>query len=147
MIKHSGSLDIDQPQEVVAAFFADSRNLHKWQDGFVSKELLSGTEGQAGAVSRLYYKFGGREMIMKETITSSQLPHTFEAIYEHKHMDNTMKCSFTALSDSSTRYDYEYAYTRMSWVMPRLMAILFPGMYRKQGDKWMQQFKAAVENQ
>ncbi|MEM7571791.1 MAG: SRPBCC family protein [Bacteroidota bacterium] len=147
MMKYSGSLEINQPLEVIAAFFADSRNLHKWQDGFVSKELLSGVEGTPGAVSKMYYKFGGKEMVMKETIASNQLPHAFEAFYEHQHMDNTMKCSFTALSEDKTRYDYQYEYTRMSWVMPRLMAILFPGIYRKQGEKWMQQFKEAVEKQ
>jgi hypothetical protein len=28
-----------------------------------------------------------------------------------------------------------------------LMAILFPGIYRKQGEKWMKQFKEFVEKQ
>ena len=62
-------------------------------------------------------------------------------------MDNTMKCSFTALDIDSTRYDYEYEYTRINWLIPRLLFVLFPGIYKKQGDKWNQQFKVYVENQ
>ena len=60
-------------------------------------------------------------------------------------MDNTMTCRFEALDDDRTRYEYAFEYTRMSWVIPRLIAILYPGMYRKQGEKWMRQFKAFVE--
>jgi hypothetical protein len=60
-------------------------------------------------------------------------------------MDNTMKCNFTALSENETRYAYEYEYTRINWVMPRLIAILFPSMYKKPAEKWLRQFKAFVE--
>ena len=62
-------------------------------------------------------------------------------------MDNTMKCTFAPLEENKTRYEYEFHYTRINWLMPKLMAILFPGMYRKQGEKWMRQFKEFVESQ
>ena len=50
-------------------------------------------------------------------------------------------------NDNQTRYDYEFEYTRINWVVPKLMAILFPSMYRKQGKKWMKQFKEFAEKQ
>jgi hypothetical protein len=62
-------------------------------------------------------------------------------------MDNTMKCTFVKLGKNKTRYEYEIEYTRISWVMPRLMMTLFPGLYRKQAEKWMRQFKAFAEKQ
>ena len=145
-MKYSGYVDIHKPVEIVAAFFADSENLKEWQDGFVKKELQSGKESMDGAVSKMYYKSGKREMVLVETITSNQLPHSFEAIYHHKHMDNTMKCTFTPIDANKTRYEYEFEYTRIDWFMPRLIAILFPGVYRRQGEKWMQQFKSTVES-
>ena len=147
IMKHKGFVDINKPIAEVAQLFADPKYLKEYQDGFVKKELISGYEGQDGAISKMYYKYGKRDMIMTETITSNKLPHSFEAFYHHEHMDNTMKCSFEALSPTKTRYTYEFEYTRINWVMPKLMAILFPGMYRKQGDKWMQQFKFFVEKQ
>jgi hypothetical protein len=146
-MKFKGSIDINKPQQIVAELFADPDNLKEYQDGFQKKELISGQMGQEGAVSRMYYKDAKREMELLETITSNRLPDSFEASYQHKFMDNTMKCRFVPIDNNKTRYEYEFEYTRISWVIPRLIAILFPGIYRKQGEKWMDQFKAFVEKQ
>lgn len=146
-MKFSGSIDIDKPQQVVASFFADPQYLGEYQEGFLRKELVSGTAGQEGAVSKMYYQMGKKEMELTETITSNQFPEIFEGHYHHKHMDNTMKCRFIALSDNKTRYTSEIEYTRINWLMPRLMAILFPGMFRKPAQRWMNNFKEFVEKQ
>ena len=146
-MKYSGSIEIKKPIDLVTELFMDSGSLKEYQDGFIKKEVKSGQEGENGTISKMYYKYGKRDMILTETILKNNLPASFEAFYHHKHMDNTFNCSFTAIGDNRTRYDYEYEYTRISWIMPRLMAILFPGMYRKQGDKWMSQFKEFVEKQ
>ena len=145
-MKHKGMVTIQKPREVVTAMFMNPEYNQEYQDGFVRKELVSGSAGQDGAVSDLYYKYGKRDMILTETIVKNQLPDSFEAFYHHKHMDNTMKCTFVEI-DAGTEYHYEYEYTRMDWFMPKLMAILFPSMYKKQGDKWMRQFKEFVEKQ
>ena len=86
-------------------------------------------------------------MVLTETIINNRLPDSFESSYYHKHMDNTMKCKFIEIDDQSTRYEYDFNYTRIDWFMPKLMAILFPSVYRKQGEKWMKQFKEFVEKQ
>ena len=70
-------------------------------------------------------------MILTETISSNNLPDSFEANYYHEHIDNTMKCKFTELEATKTRYEYEFEYTRISWFMPKLMTILFPGIYKR----------------
>ncbi|WP_298546303.1 SRPBCC family protein [uncultured Aquimarina sp.] len=142
-----GFKDIDKPRSLVVEIFKDPKYLGEYQEGFVRKELISGTEGQDGAISKMYYKSNKYDMELTETITANRLPDTFEAFYHHKHMDNTMKCSFISIDENKTRYEYEVKYTRINWFMPKLMAILFPGMYRKQGEKWMQNFKVFVEKQ
>lgn len=146
-MKHSGNIKIHQPLAKVAQFFADPQYLKEYQDGFIKKELIQGEKGTVGAISKMYYRHGNRDMVLIETITKNELPHTFEAHYSHKHMDNTMKCNFIALNEHTTQYEFEYEYTRINWVMPRLMAILFPSMYRKPAEKWLQQFKTFVEKQ
>jgi len=146
-MKFQGSIDINKSRDTVVALFADPQHLKEYQDGFVRKELVNGKEGKDGAVSKMYYKYGSRDMELTETITANRLPESFDASYHHKHMDNTMKCTFTSLADDKTRYGYEFEYTRINWFMPKLMAILFPGMYRKQGEKWMRQFKEFAEKQ
>jgi len=146
-MKFKGSIDINRPHNEVAILFADPANLKEYQDGFIKKKLIRGKEGEDGAVSKMYYKYGKRDRELTETITANRLPDSFESSYHHKHMDNTMKCKFVALSDNQTRYEYEFEYTRISWFMPKLIAILFPSVYYKQGEKWMKQFKEFAENQ
>ena len=125
--------------------FLNPAYLKDYQDGFEKKELISGNQGEEKAVSKLYYKHGKHEMVMEETILSNQLPDFFEAEYHHKHMDNFMRCRFIEMSSDQTKYEYEFEYSRIDWLLPRLISILFPGMYKKSGDKWMTQFKELVE--
>lgn len=146
-MKFKGFVEINKPQAEVAAFFANPDYLGEYQDGFQKKELVSGEMGQVGAISKMFYKYGKRDMELTETITTNNLPDLFEASYHHIHMDNTMKCTFIPVNENTTRYEYEFEYTRINWVMPKLIAILFPSMYRKQGEKWMKQFKEFVEKQ
>lgn len=144
-MKYNGSIDINKPQDIVAALFADPNNLKEYQDGFIGKELISGQMGQKGAISKMYYKQGKREMELIETITENRLPDFFAATYHHKHMDNTMECRFIPIDENNTKYMYEYEYTRVSWILPKLMILLFPGMFKKHVEKWIKQFKEFAE--
>ncbi len=146
-MKHKGFIDINAPRDKVAELFANPDYLKEYQDGFIRKEPVSGEKGATGAIAKMYYKQGNGEMELTETITANNLPESFESWYHHIHMDNTMKVKFVALNDNQTRYEYEYEYTRINWVMPRLISILFPGMFTKPAEKWLRQFKAFVEKQ
>lgn len=144
-MKIKGVIEINQTLNKVAELFANPSNLGEYQDGFIRKQLVSGNQGEVGTVSNMYYKHGKNEMELVETITKNELPNSFEASYHHVHMDNTMKCNFIALAENRTQYEYEYEYTRINWIMPKLMAILFPSLYRKPVEKWLRQFKEFAE--
>lgn len=146
-MKFKSSIVIKKPQAIVAELFADPDNLGEYQDGFVRKELISGQAGKKGAISKMYYKVGNNDMELTETVIADKLPDHFEAFYHHKHMDNTMKCRFVPIDEENTRYESEFDYVRISWIVPKLMFFLFPGMFRKQGEKWMRQFKEFAEKQ
>lgn len=146
-MKISGSIEISKPRDIVVHYFADPKYLGNYQDGFIKKELISGENGKEGAVSKMYYRYGKRDMELIETITLNQLPKRFEATYIHKQMENTMVCRFTELNNTLTQYEYDVHYTRINWFMPKFMAVFFPFVYRKQIEKWMNQFKAFVENE
>lgn len=147
VLKITGHIDINQNRDVVTSIFANPKYLKEYQDTFLRKEHLSGEEGKENAVSHMYYQFGKKEILLVETITKNELPDRFEAYYHHKHMDNTMVCEFEVVNKNTTRYHYSYEYMRINWVMPKLMAILFPNMYRKPAEKWLRQFKEFAENQ
>ena len=145
-MKFGGYLDIKAPLQTVVDYFKNVDLLGEYQDGFVSKTTIEGNPWEEGTRSIMEYKHDKMEMILEETILENKLPASFKAFYYHKHMDNTMESKFIALDENNTRFEFDFEYTRINWIMPRLMAILFPGVYKKQAFKWMNQFKTFVEN-
>lgn len=144
-MKFSCSVEIKLPKNKVAELFNNPDNLKEWQDGFLGLEHLSGTPGENGAKSKMIYKIGKRDMVLEETILENNLPDEFTGRYETKEMVNTMKNQFTAISDKKTRWDAELEYTEFQGFMPILMAKLMPGMFKKQTQKWLNQFKSFAE--
>ncbi|WP_460218743.1 SRPBCC family protein [Psychroserpens sp. MEBiC05023] len=142
-MKFSCEININAPLQKVVDIYKNPNNLKHFQDGFISKEVISGQEGTKGAISKIIYE----KLELKETILVSNLPEEFKGLYEHKHMINTMKVTFKALSEHQTLYISEIEYTKFNGLFIKLIALLFPSMFKKQVYKWMQQFKAFTEAQ
>ena len=141
------SVEIDLPIDKVVKLFDNNANLKEWQDGFIGIEHLSGKSGKSGAKSKLKYKTGKRNMELIETIVSKNLPDEFTATYEHTAMLNTMTTRFVELYDNRTKYYANIEYTKFNRLMPNLMAKMMPGMFKKQVQKWMDQFKTFAEKE
>lgn len=144
-MRFTSTVDINLPLEKVAVLFADPANLKHYQEGFLRKELIQGSPGEKGAVSHMFYEWGRRKLQLEETVISNDLPHEFFAQYHHENMDNTMKSCFVSLSENSTRYQAEIEYTAFRGFMPKLIATLFPGVYKRQVQKWLNNFKEFAE--
>ncbi|MDT0557665.1 SRPBCC family protein [Ichthyenterobacterium sp. W332] len=134
-------IDINSPIGKVVDIFLNPDNLKYVQDGFKSKTLIRGAEGKKGAVSTLVYE----KLELQETILINNLPKEFLGLYEHKYTTNTMRVSFEVLNDNTTRYHSEIDYTELKGFMVKIMATLFPGMFKKQVEKWMLKFKNFAE--
>ena len=145
-MKFSCQVEIKSPIEQVLKLYNDVDNLKEWQDGFVSHQHLNGKPGQNGAQSHLTYQSGKRKIELTETIIENKLPEKLLATYEHEHMDNTMLTEFTELDNHNTLYKVEVNYYRFHSIIPKLMAWLFPSMFKNQVQKWLKQFKAFVES-
>ena len=141
-MKFTHSVDIDSPRNQVAEMFSNPDNLQYVQEGFKSKTLISGKEGEEGAVSKMVYE----KLELIETILKNDLPDEFLALYEHKYTVNTMKVQFVALNENRTRYTSEIHYTKFNGFMIKVMAKLFPGFFKKQVLNWMNLFKIYVES-
>jgi len=145
-MKFTCSIDINKPKEELARLFADPSLLHHYQEGFKEKKLLEGNEGDAGAISMMYYGEGKRQMELEETILLNKLPDEFKGQYHHKHMDNTMHVRFTSIDEHSTRYSSDIHYTAFRGFVPTVMGTLFPFIFKSQVKKWMKNFKQYVES-
>jgi hypothetical protein len=144
-MKFECSTDINLPIDKVVALFEDPKNFGEWQDGFISYEPVSGTPRMEGAKSKITFINRKHKMELIETIQVMNLPAEMTALYEHEHMVNTLTTSFTELPGQRTRYTSGVGYVKFNGFMPKLMAFLMPGMFKKQGQKWADQFKAFAE--
>ncbi len=145
-MKFTCSVVINKPIEELVDLVMDPNNLAHWQDGYEGIEYLSGDPGKVGSKSRLQYKMGKRSMDLIETIEKNNIPHEFLALYEHSHMVNRMQVLFEKLDDETTRYVSNIHYIKFNGFMPKLMARLFPGMFKKQVQKWLDQLKVFAES-
>ena len=139
-------VEINLPLETVVKLWQDENNYKKWQDGFVSIEHLEGTPDTKGAKSRIMLKQGKRKIELIETIISSNLPSEKKALYEHIHMTNFQTTRFEKIGEIRTRYISEVSYTKFNGFMPKMMALIFPKMFKNQNQKWMNQFKEYAES-
>lgn len=144
-MKYRCVVDINVPIDKVVSLWSDERQFHNWQDGFQSIELIEGQTDAVGSKSRILLKQGKREMELIETIISNDLPNEKKGLYEHIHMTNTQTTRFEKIDEHNTKYISEVEYTKFNGFMPKMMAKLFPGMFKKQSQKWMNQFKVFVE--
>jgi polyketide cyclase/dehydrase/lipid transport protein len=145
-MKFTRSIVINLPVEKVVALFDNPDSAYKWQPGFESVELISGTPRQKDSKSKLTFKMGKRKLVLIETIIEKQLPYEIKGLYEHEHMINTMSNYFLKTGESKTKYDAEIEYTKFNGVIPKIMALLMPGLFKKQVEKWLVEFKRFAES-
>ena len=144
-MKFTCSVQINKPINEVVDLFDDTENLKYWQDGFLSTELISGKQGTVGARSKIRIRAGKSIIVLNETILVKNLPAEMTALYEHQQMDNTICNRFTSTENNGTLWTAEINYTRLKGLFPRVMAALFPGMFKKQTQKWLDNFKLFAE--
>ncbi|MCW3124972.1 MAG: Polyketide cyclase / dehydrase and lipid transport [Bacteroidetes bacterium] len=144
-MKFTCTTEINAPMDKVVALFDNPDNLRHWQQGYVSTELIRGKTGEVGAQSKITLNFRGRPMILIETLRVRDLPYEIKALYEHEHMINTATHRFYPLDGRHTKYETEVHYTQFIGIMPKLMALLMPGMFRKQTQLTVERFKAFAE--
>ena len=143
-MKFDYSVTINAPLEKVVTFFNNTDYYPHWFASFVSYEQLSGNYAEVGAKAKVMFK---NNMEITETILINNLPHEKTMLSEHKHMTNTMKNTFEEVNASTTRYTVEIEYTKFVGFMPKLMAKLFPSIFKNGTKKMADDFKKFVESQ
>ena len=146
-MKYKCRTEINSPIKKVVNLWSDENRFEKWQDGFLSIEHIEGEANSVGAKSKILSQQGKRKMELIETILSTDLPNEKKALYVHTHMTNTQTTKFESISEGRTLYISEVEYTKFNGFIPNLMAKFFPGVFKKQSQKWMNLFKMFVENQ
>jgi uncharacterized membrane protein len=144
-MQYTSRLEINAPFDKVVKLWQDETQYHKWQTGFVSKELISGSKGGVGAKSKIIFE-DKMKIELIETILENNLPHSFKGLYEHEKMDNTNTTKFEDLGDKTVMIS-EIDYLEFKGIMMKIIGLLFKSKFREQSEKWMEQFKLLAEKQ
>lgn len=143
-MKYTCRVEINAPIEKVVALWNNEDHFKEWQDDFASIEYLEGEPNTKGAKARIVFD-GKNKIELLESIISIDLPKEKVALYEHIHMTNTQSSRFEAIGNNSTLYTSEVKYLKFNGFLIKLTAKLFPSKFKRQSQKWMEQFKAFVE--
>ncbi|AUN39583.1 SRPBCC family protein [Tsukamurella tyrosinosolvens] len=153
-MKCTTSIEIALPLERVALLLSDPAHLPMWLRGMEVHEPVSGKHGELGTVSRVVLRSGKQTMELTETVTRREpadlrtLPAgtvvRFEREIEGASMWNAARERLTEAGPDRTRWESENEYRFRNPLM-RLMALLMPGMFRKQQLQHMEDFKAFAE--
>jgi carbon monoxide dehydrogenase subunit G len=79
----------------------DVEKLPEWLQGFQKIEHISGTPGEVGAVSMVYFDYEGESMSIKETITNVVPNESISMLYESEFMNMEYKLSFTSINKTT----------------------------------------------
>ena len=137
-------IELNQPRARVVELFDDADNLGAWQPGYLGMKHVGGEEGKAGAQYELRYLHGKREIPMLETIEVHNLPDEFSAVYDAKGMKMKVTNKFEEVGEGKTRMIVE-SEAEVSGILMKLIALIMPGCFKKQSWKYMENFKAFVE--
>lgn len=143
-MKYQLETTINAPINKVIELFDSTENMKKWQPELVSFNHVSGTPGKAGAVSKLVYKIGKKNVEMIETITVNNLPHEFSGIYEANNVKNPQMNFFEPTENGKTKWTVHSEFQCNGFM--RIMAALMPWAFKSQTKKFMNQFKQFVES-
>lgn len=142
-MKYTLELEIDQPREVVGELIGDPELRAAWQPDLLGIELLEGEPGKTGSIAIIKYRMGQAVLEMKETIVENQLPDHFACTYEADKVWNLVVNAFEDTPSGGTKWVFTSEFRCRGFL--KILAILLPGMFRKQSLKYMKQFKDYAE--
>ena len=142
-MKYQQEIILEKPRKEVVAKFSDPDNLAHWQRGFIFMKPINGELGTEGSQNLLKFKMGKREIEMTETIITNNLPNEFSATYEAKGVYNYQVNRFNNTLENQTLWIVENEFQFSGFM--KLFGWFMPSAFKKQSWKFMEDFKAFVE--
>ncbi|WP_026933788.1 SRPBCC family protein [Christiangramia echinicola] len=143
-MKYIQEITINKPRKEVVEKYSNPDNMKHWQRGFVFMKPINGKTGEEGSQNLLKYDMGKREIEMTETIIKNNLPDEYSATYEAKGVYNYQINKFSPTMEKNTLWVTDNKF-KFSGFM-KLFGWFMPGAFKKQSRKYMEDFKAFVED-
>jgi hypothetical protein len=141
-VKSVVELEINVPQERVAALFADPGTSTKWMDDLKRYEPISGDPGMPGSTYRLVPKKGN--MVFVATVISRQLPNEVRLNLVASNVAVAVRGRFVPLSPDRTRLISEEVFS-FKGLFNRLFGFFAQRTIRNTHRRHMEAFKRFAE--
>jgi hypothetical protein len=135
-------LEIDVPQALLAAHFADPQQNARWMDDVDRVETISGQLGMPGSKYRLVPKKG--KMAFVATVLARNLPTESHLSLEASNVTVSVKGLFVAVSLDRTRLTSEEIFS-FKGLLNRVFGFLARGAIKKAHRRQMEAFKRFAE--
>ncbi|MEM9548983.1 MAG: SRPBCC family protein [Bacteroidota bacterium] len=145
-MKYTCTIEIPLHRKECVKMWMDEAKFPEWQEGFKHRKWLQGEPNNTHSKSEILFVQGKRTLELEERILDNSLPDYILGEYVHKHMTNTQKTTFEMVSPSITLIRSDVEYTAFRGFMPKLLARLFPGMFKNQSQKWLDNFGRMVKS-
>lgn len=143
-MKYTLEVTINLPRTEVIEKLNNENNLRHWQEGLLEVKHISGVSGEEGATTKLSYINGTRKTEIVKTITKQNFPDEYHGTYVANNVVNKQRNYFKSTLDGKTKWISESEFTFSNFGM-KLLGFLFPGMFKKQSMKYLNNFKAFAE--
>jgi hypothetical protein len=135
-------MDIEAPQQKVAALFADPGKSKEWMEDIELYEPIGGEPGMPGSIYRLVPRDGDAFVA---TVVSRDLPREHQLYLDAPGVAVAIKGSFAALSPQRTRLISEEDFDFKGGMLARLGGLLSRGAIRRAHRRQMQAFRRYAE--
>ena len=135
---------INKPLDEVIEKFKDPEGAKHWMEGLQQIRHISGTQGEIGAKSDIYFLHKNKEMIISETILEQTLPHQIKFSYRSSMGYNEVEMIFEKISDNSVK-QINNSYFELTGFI-QIIGFLMKSMFKKQSLVYLNGFKEYVEN-
>ena len=145
-MKHTIEVIVNLSREELVQKLDNPANMKHWQKGLLGyKQLDEANPRQEGAKMELEYKRGKKSMMLTETIVKINFPKEFHATYDAGGVHNIQQNYFEVIDANTTKWRSESEFQFSNFMM-KAMGFLMPGAFKKQSQKYLNDFKAFAEN-
>jgi uncharacterized protein YndB with AHSA1/START domain len=144
-MKYELELTIDRPRAAVWQAFDSTDNLKEWQPSLIRFEHVSGTPGQAGAISELTYNENDRKFTLLEEITLREEPNRFDGVYKNEFSDSFLRNTFIEKGENETLWVVETEFKFKTLPM-KIMGPLMKRNFVRRTYRDMEHFRDFVES-
>jgi hypothetical protein len=141
-MKSTVQVDIDAPQQKVAALFADPSHSAEWMEDLELYEPIDGEPGMPGSIYRLVQRHGESFL---GTVVSRDLPREQQLYLDAPKLAVSIKSRFSELSPGRTRLTSEEDFDFKGGLLARLNGLLSRGAIQRAHQRQMQAFRRYAE--